>query len=117
MNNSTMKMFFCALTAMGFLGCASTMSYEQIVQTAKSTNAADGIDQQEAKVLAQHYLIQNGLDAQHSVYRVGQVIREGDKWAVQFNSGVSRGASQMRQFDFVQPITVKVDAKTGDAGL
>ena len=109
-----MRKFILLLLMMPMLGCAgSIMSYEQIMQSAQQTNTSDGVDRQEAIVLAQDYLIEKGLDAQHSVYRVGEVTKEGNTWFVQFNSGIARGASQNRQFDFVAPITVKVDASTG----
>ena len=98
-------------------GCATTMSYDEIVRTAEETNVADGVSRQEAVVLAQNYLIENGLDMKHSVYRVGPVERAGEEWIVRFNAGVARGASQTRRFDFVEPIQIKVDARTGAVSL
>jgi len=99
------------------VGCTTMMSYEEIVQSAKTTNVSDGVDRHEAIVLAQNYLIENGLDARHDIYRVGLVMDEGDHWSVQFNSGVSRGASQTRRFGFAEPISVKVDSTTGKVQL
>lgn len=91
------------------------MSYEEIVWSVNAVNVTDGINREEAVVLAQKYLIDYGLDVRHSVYRVGKVSQEGEWWEVQFNAGVARGASATWRFDFVEPIVIKVDAATGEA--
>ena len=81
------------------------------------TNVSDGVDKDEAVVLAQNFLIENGLDSQHDVYRVGKVVRQGDFWRVQFESGIARGVSQYRRFEFVEPIEIWVSAATGKVGI
>lgn len=96
-------------------GCATIMSYEEIVQAANDVGVSNGIDQSEAKVLAQKFLIENQLDASHSVYRVGKITSHGDHWDVSFNAGVARGStSAVGQWGFVGPLHLRVNKETGE---
>lgn len=92
-------------------GCVSMPTYHQIVDQAKAVTTNDGISEQEARVLAQNYLIESNLDANHSVYRIGLISQESEYWLVHFNAGVARGSYR----GFVQPVTVKIDINTGVA--
>jgi len=114
---SWQKMIWVFLLTGIVAGCASTLSYDQIRQKAEAVNFQDGVDQSEATLIAQKFVLDKGLDAEHPVNNVGEVRRtqDGSAWLVNFKGVLARGASQYRRFDFTQPITIRVDAANGKA--
>ncbi len=107
------------LPALILAGCAAMLSYDQIIQKADAVKASDGINRPQAVLIAQKFLIENGLDQRHDVYRVGEVQKEpdGSAWLVHFSGGVARGASETRRFGFTQPIIIRIDIADGKAGI
>ena len=100
-------------------GCATFLSPEQIIQKANTVNYTDGVNKNEAELIAQKYLIDNNLAMVHSIYKIEQVNYDpdGNFWTVHFGGIISSGVSQNRQFDFTQPITISVNGKNGHAEI
>ncbi len=96
-------------------GCASTLTPAQVVKRAGTVNYADGIDRDEAVLIAQKYLVENNLDARLSLNNVEQVVYDpaGSRWTVHFGGVIERGAVPYRRFGFTPSGTVLVDARTG----
>ena len=112
---SLKKLGFLVSLILFMAGCTATMTFEQIVQKANMVNTADGVSKDEAVLIAQKYLIDNKLDATHSIKKIEQVSYDPNRslWTVHFGGVVERGASQFRRFGFTPSITIKVDGKTG----
>jgi hypothetical protein len=99
--------------------CATSMTPEQISQKVSAINYTDGVDEDEAILLAQKFMIDKGLAETHSIYNLEEVLLDesGSFWTVNFGGSIARGASQTRQFGFTPSLSVKVNSKDGKAEL
>ena len=81
-----MRDVFCCFNSVFFVvigialsGCGSVVSYHQIRQAALAVNANDGIDKQEAVILAKNFIINKGLDGRlHSLKPLD--VKERTTW-------------------------------------
>lgn len=102
------RIIFLVLAAFIFIGCAS-VDKDKVQRDVKSINKADGVDQQEAIIIAQDYLIQHGAE---KYWRAGdpKVRNYGDFWSVEF------GPKYFFAVDYEKgrPIEILVLKSTGD---
>lgn len=101
------------------VGCTAMTSYSDILYEAESVYKSDGINRDEAVLLAQEYMIKNNFDQKHSIYNIGPIgqLKEADQWLIIFLPGVDRGINPRRQFEYVPPKNVVVDKVTGHAEI
>ncbi len=113
--NRFLPVWMIVLALIMLSGCARTIRYEDILWQAQTVDPSDGIDEGEAVILAQQYLIENNFDQEHSVYEIQIVepLEDGIHWLVVFRSGVNRGNNPRRQFDYVPARNIVVDKTTG----
>ena len=109
-----------ALIVVGTLaGCGTMASYSDILYEAEAVYKSDGINRDEAVLLAQEYMIKNNFDQKHSVHDIGPIgqLKEANQWLIIFLPGVDRGFNPRRRFEYVPPKNVVVDKETGHAEI
>ncbi len=97
-------------------GCTAVMSYDAVLREAKQINIGDGIDRDEAVLLAQQHVILTGLDQDVSVWHVAEAryISQDNVWQVFFRTGLDNKVGD-RRGEKVDEVVVAVNAKTGSS--
>lgn len=99
-------------------GCATVTSYESIIRKANAVNLQDGLDQNEAVLIAQKHVILSGLDQDVSVRRVGDTKLMADQnfWLVTFNDTLDNKIGE-RRHDPAKSVIIQVNRTTGTSAL
>lgn len=99
-------------------GCATVTSYESIIRKANAVNLQDGLDQNEAVLIAQKHVILSGLDQDVSVRRVGEAKLMNDQnfWLVTFNDTLDNKIGE-RRHDPATAVMIQVNRTTGTSAL
>ncbi|MCA9404367.1 MAG: hypothetical protein KC897_11335 [Candidatus Omnitrophica bacterium] len=98
------------------VGCTAAMSYDQLLSKAKAVNISDGIDRNEAVLLAQRHVILTGLDQDVSVWHVAEVkfLADENTWHVFFRTGLDNKVGD-RRWEKIDEVAVAVNAETGSS--
>ncbi|MGE0267294.1 MAG: hypothetical protein AB7S78_02385 [Candidatus Omnitrophota bacterium] len=99
-------------------GCTTLVSYETIIRKANTLNLQDGLDKEEAVLVAQKHVILSGLDQDVSVRRVGEVklMEDQNFWLVTFNDSVDNKIGE-RRHEPPQKVVIQVNRTTGTSAL
>lgn len=99
-------------------GCATVVSYETIIRKANSADLTDGLDKEEAVLIAQKHVILTGLDQDVSVRRVGEVklMEDQNFWLVTFNDSIDNKIGD-RRHEPPQNVIIQVNRATGTSTL
>lgn len=97
-------------------GCSAVMSYDDVFTAAKAVEISDGINRDEAVLIAQRHVILTGLDQDVSVWHVAEArFRDNDNtWLVFFRTGLDNKVGDRRD-EKVEEVTVAVNAQTGSS--
>lgn len=114
MSNSRMTAWMLCAGVTLLSGCAAVMSYDQVLNAAKGVNLSDGVDRDEAVLLAQRHVILTGLDQDVSVWHVSEArfLPEAQIWQIYFRTGLDNKVGD-RRGQTVDEVVVAVDAVTG----
>lgn len=98
------------------VGCTAAMSYDQLLSKAKAVNISDGIDRNEAVLLAQRHVILTGLDQDVSVWHVAEAkfLADDNIWHVFFRTGLDNKVGD-RRGEKIDEVVVEVNAETGSS--
>lgn len=116
MLNRISRLLVSLIVCLMLSGCTAVMSYDELLNAAKGINVADGIDRDEAILLAQRHVILTGLDQDVSVWHVADAtFHDNDNtWHVYFRTGLDNKVGGQRGMT-VDEITVAVNAKSGSS--
>lgn len=100
-----------ALVVLCFLtvaGCVGSTNYESILRKAQAATLTDGLDRNEAVLLAQRYVILSGLDQDVSVWHVDEAVflNDSNVWQVLFGTGLDNKVGDRRN---EKPAVVRVE--------
>lgn len=95
-------------------GCAGVLNYETLLRAAKTINLSDGLNKDEAVLLAQRHVILTGLDQDVSVWHVDEVkfMAQQNSWHIIFRTRLDNKVGD-RRGEMIAAVTVAVDANTG----
>lgn len=83
-------------------------NYESILRKAQAATLTDGLDRNEAVLLAQRYVILSGLDQDVSVWHVDEAVflNDSNVWQVLFGTGLDNKVGDRRN---EKPAVVRVE--------
>jgi len=120
------RVIFVIIFALFLTSCATLPQVDVvgIRQGMEYINWNNGIDQEEAIVIAQNYMIDNGFDYDWDVSKAKNISGSGDKksWSITFSPladgwGSGRRKSSEIAFQHLMPYFVEVDKSNGSINV